>query len=308
MKFSHFILIVISVFLLSSCVDYVNIKQTFDIEPQLVLYSRICPQADTNYAYVYNSNVFFSSKSGKEIEEQSNALVEISSDEKNWIAFSYTDSTSYFIEKDKFLIEEGDTYYIRASHNEYETVTSSCTVPYARDVDFKVSKEKVDCYNNHQHYVYSWTDFPNEENYYMMWRVYLNLWFDYYYDEDGNWHEDSSYFGSFRHIMDYHSLEIVFNDQEHDGGLIKVVDSDCDYEAPDGQIVHLGQDTVCFVIMDKSCYLYEKAIDNYNNSMGIDLISIFEPVLIYSNIENGLGLFGAFSIRKYSISELIVVP
>lgn len=309
MKIRFFLLLTICVSFLTSCIEDVNIKDTFDIEPQIVLYCRICPQADQNYAYMYSSLVFFPGRSGENIKRLSDGIVEISDDEKNWIRFASSGFDGFFLlGKEQISIEEGKIYYIRASCPGFETVTSSCMVPYMREVNLRRSREMVTCYghfdNNkqkHFHEVFMWTDYPNEENYYMLSATYTS--WEYYYHYDGpygdSWVDSSGVYKLGSIYDDESSGSCLFSDEGRDGKDIKIINSYC-------EIYNSGKqgDTLYFTIMDKSCYLYEQSIMNYYNSMGIELMTLFEPVLIHSNIKNGLGLFGAFSIRHYSISAL----
>lgn len=312
MKIRFFLLLTICMSFLTSCIEDVNIKDTFDIEPQIVLYCRICPQADANYALMYSSSVFFSKKSGDNIE-RIDGIVEISDDEKNWVRFTTVGFDGfYLLEKDQFSIEEGKTYYIRASCPGFETVTSSCKVPNMREVNLRRSQEMVtSCFGSsfddggqkHLHEIFMWTDYPNEENYYMM-NVTSSYWqYDYYYDEDepyGDYLIDSFFVYNLTTIYDNGSIgSCLFTDEGRDGKDIKIINSHCQrYNS------NIQGDTLYFTMMDKSCYLYEQSIINYYNSMGVELMTLFEPALIHSNIKNGLGLFGAYCIRQYSISAL----
>jgi len=49
--------------------------------------------------------------------------------------------------------------------------------------------------------------------------------------------------------------------------------------------------------LNKAGYLYRRSVEDYRNSKG-DPFS--EPVLIYSNIENGFGIFAGYAVDTYS--------
>ena len=51
--------------------------------------------------------------------------------------------------------------------------------------------------------------------------------------------------------------------------------------------------------MNRSGYLYRRSIDDYENAQGDPFA---EPVQVYSNIENGYGIFAGFSKSTYEIS------
>ena len=314
MKTRLFLLLIICSFVFSSCEETVDIKKTFGIEPQIVLYSRICPQADTNYAYVHHSLAFFSSRSySSEVAPLSNATVEISNDEKTWIRFSYNEEKRAFVLLgNQISIEEGKTYHIRVACDGFETVTSSCTVPYMREVYMQKGTTMITCYGSsfddnkqkHPHDVFRWTDYPDEENFYMLHAVYSGWSYITQYDEYGNpIIVDSTYYSYLSSIVDNNTNEEFFSDQGRDGKEIKVIDYHC--EEYSGWI---REDELLLTMMDKPCYLYEQSLWKYHNSMssGMDmnLLSLFEPILIYSNIENGLGFFGAYTAKQYSIPAL----
>lgn len=314
MKTRLFLLLIICSFVFSSCEETVDIKETLGIEPQIVLYSRLCPQADTNYAYVYHSLAFFSSRSySSEVAPLSNATVEISNDEKTWIRFSYNEEKRAFaLLGNQISIEEGKTYHIRVACDGLETVTSSCTVPYMREVYLQKGTAMIACFvashsgNNekHSHDVFRWTDYPNEENFYMLHAVYSGWSYDYYCDEYGNpTIVDSTYYSYLSSIVDNNTKEEFFSDQGREGKEIKVTDYRCEKYSN-----WTKGDELILTMMDKPCYLYEQSLGKYHNSMssGMDmnLLSLFEPILIYSNIENGLGFFGAYTAKQYSISAL----
>lgn len=311
MKTRLFLLLTICVSFFMSCIENVDIKKTFDIEPQIVLICRICPQSEANYALMYSSSVFFGKRSGEDIERLK-GIVEISDDGENWIHFAPVGLDGfYLLEKQQLTIEEGKTYYIRAFCDGFETVTSSCTVPYMREVNLRKSQEMLSsCFGSsinadgkrHPHEVFKWTDYPNEENYYML-SVTYNAWeYEYYYDENslyGDYFKDSFSVYRLTAIYDNTSSSRLFTDEGRDGKDIKIINSYCEKYGS-----RMQGDTLFFTMMDKSCYLYEQSMINYENSIGVELMTLFEPVLVHSNIKNGLGLFGAFCIRHYSISEL----
>ena len=97
----------------------------------------------------------------------------------------------YLITQTELPIEEGHTYYIRASHTGYPDVNAICTVPYAREINFRLDTITT---QNDQHWgeiwpeehrdVYAeWTDYPGEENFYML--SNKSIVDSYYYTFDG---------------------------------------------------------------------------------------------------------------------------
>ncbi len=80
--------------------------------------------------------------------------------------------------------------YNHFSRDGFETVNSSCTVPYMHEFNLRRSQQMVTCddyYNQdkHPHDVYTWTDYSNEDNYYMLWKQYQRWEYIYGYDPHG---------------------------------------------------------------------------------------------------------------------------
>ena len=136
-KISRMLVVIIATtlsFLFSACVDDVPIDREFDETQKLVLYSRLCPQLDTTYIYLTNTKLLYTN-TNQTIQILSDGVVELSADGEHWVRATYLpEKEHFFLTKEEFPIQEGHTYYIRASYPGYEEVSSSCTVPYSHDV------------------------------------------------------------------------------------------------------------------------------------------------------------------------------
>ncbi|MCL2246393.1 MAG: DUF4249 domain-containing protein [Lentimicrobiaceae bacterium] len=295
-KLFLFSLILISVFF-TSCISYIDEDKSF--RSKLVLHCRLVPQLDTTILHLSHTVPIFT-KNPQEIGDISNGMVEISNDNKQWLRMLYSPELKYyFIPQAQFPIIEGQTYYIRASVPNYEEVTSSCKVPVFRETHLKYLLKEVegDTHDNeeynflHTHHYFEWTDFPEEENYYAFFEKYL---WEELINENGdtirpfyNWTQ--------QHDMD--TQLALFSDKGNDGkkmSLLFTISYSGEWSKQWGYEISMIQ-------MDKHCYLFESSKDS-SGSMN-DFMSFFllEPYQVYSNINNGYGLFGAFVMRDYAL-------
>ena len=291
-------------FLFTACVDEVHIDREFDETQKLVLYSRLCPQLDTTYILLTNTELLYTSTS-QEASNLKDGVVELSADGHHWVRATYLPEKEHFIlTKQEFPIEEGHTYFIRASYPGYEEVSSSCTVPYSHDVGFRFDTVSAngdvhlgEIYNWPHKDVYAeWRDVPGEENYYALYHYReRNIQIE---NPDGTW---SVIDGEWQYELQWMYLNNAdyryVSDEGYDGKLMRymvnedLVDDyyDEDYDDDNGQYY--------LFFLDRNCYLFEKTVAD--NEFGFDMgFLLLEPVHAYTNIENGFGLFGAFSMRE----------
>lgn len=289
-------------FLFSACVDDVPIDREFDETQKLVLYSRLCPQLDTTYILLTNTKLLYSS-THQEIFNLKDGKVELSADGNHWVRASYLpEKEHFFLTKEEFPIEEGHTYYIRASYPGYDNVSSSCTVPYSHDVGFRFDTVSAfgdvhlgEIYNWPHRDVYAeWRDVAGEEDYYALMQKMQTIHYDY-----DDWDDPAtlSYYWTYYPVWMYLNNQDYqyVSDEGYDGALMRFMvnggmpEEGEDYWNDDNESV----DEYYFLFLDKNCYLYERTLNEGAFDMNFLLL---EPVHTYTNIENGFGLFGAFSM------------
>lgn len=291
----------------TGCVDEVDIHNQMGETQKLVLYARLCPQLDSTYILLSNTQLLYNGGGGS-IRILDSGVVELSHDNSHWVPARFDPvSNRYLITREEFPVEEGGTYYIRASHEGFEAVSAVCTVPVTRDVGFRfdtVSTENDthwgEVYNwPHKDVYVEWRDVPGEENYYGMKARAWRSWHTYY--PDGTMEED--YFWCFLPIWltEGNSDFEYTSDKGHDGELMRYLfEADLDqnpYDDDDWK-VRGGDDEhptrYYLLFLDKGSYLYETSLsDDFDMNF-----LLLEPEHTYTNIENGFGLFGAFSMRE----------
>ena len=305
-KISRMFVVIIATalsFLFSACVDDVPIDREFDETQKLVLYSRLCPQLDTTYIYLTNTKLLYTN-TNQTIQILSDGVVELSADGEHWVRATYLpEKEHFFLTKEEFPIQEGHTYYIRASYPGYEEVSSSCTVPYSHDVGFRFDTVSAngdvhlgEIYNwPHRDAYAEWRDVAGEENYYGLMEKIYQTHYDY-----GNGYGPAiiSHYWTYYPVWMYlHNQDYQYvSDEGYDGALMRyMVAEDLPEEGDeywDDEEENIEKEYY-FLFLDRNCYLYERTLHENDFDMNFLLL---EPEHTYTNIENGFGLFGAFSM------------
>lgn len=287
----YIVLLILAAFITSSCVQEVNLDADF-IRPKLVLYGRLCPQLDTLLVSLSISAQLFNPE--ENIGEIKNPVIEISRDKDNWtrLQFSY-ERFRFFVTQEEFPILEGKTYYIRASADGFETIHSQATVPYKRAVNLTVSLDSAGTSEWDEiwyHYTISFQDYQGEENYYSLMETRDRI--EEFWDENGDW--VSGPYTSLDPIYDYNYDEgVVFSDKDKDGKMfyMKYLKYFWDLETE----IATANLKIYMMQLDKHAYMYEKSYAEHGEYIGF----FMEPGSVYNNIENGFGLFSAFTLEEH---------
>ena len=301
MKKNIIIFVILSIVAFTACVDEVHIDQDFHETQKLVLYCRLCPQLDTTYIMLTNTTLLYAS-SNIEMTNLKDGVVELSADGQTWIRAAYEPTRQhFFLTKEEFPIEEGHTYYIRASHPGFEDVTSSCTVPVTHDVGFRFDTVSVSSdmhlgqiYNWPHRDVYAeWRDVAGEENHYALMKKVLFTHNDF---DDGSGPVITSYYWDFYTVWMYRNNQDYryISDEGYDGAVMRFLVEDnlpeeVDVDWDDEEDEEINE--YFFFFLDRNCYLYEQTLTD--NVFDLNFLML-EPTHTYTNIEGGFGLFGAF--------------
>ena len=305
MKKNIIIFVILSIVAFTACVDEVHIDQDFHETQKLVLYCRLCPQLDTTYILLTNTTLLYAS-SNSAMMNLKDGVVELSADGQTWARAAYEPMRQhFFLTKKEFPIDEGHTYYIRASHPGFEDVTSSCTVPVTHDVGFRFDTVSVSSdmhlgqiYNWPHRDVYAeWRDVADEENHYALLEKVLFTHNDF---GDGSGPVINSYYWDFYTVWMYRNNQDYryISDEGYDGAVMRFLvednlpeEGDIDWDDEEDEEI----DEYFFLFLDRNCYLYEQTLNDNNFDLNFLML---EPTHTYTNIEGGFGLFGAFSMKK----------
>lgn len=295
MKPSHSIIVFLAALwaglLSGGCEDTLNIRDLNEENPKLVLYGRLCPQLDRTCIVLSHSKLMYGQGSEGYIHIIPDGVVQLSEDGEHWVTGVFDNNCKkYVFHKQDFPIEEGKTYFVRASYPGYEDITASCTVPCSHETDCRFDTVTVEqdihdgVVNNKPHrdiYV-QWHDDPTYENYYAI--AYYGLvgegppefWFR-------QW--------SLASLYDGENWVQTLSDEGRNGHTIRLLKD---------KLLPLEDDvedngTYYLLFLDKNCFLYENTwtdSQDYLNSL------LLEPLHTFNNIQNGYGLFGAFSMKE----------
>ena len=309
------VIYLISLFVVSSClvscVETVPL-QSLGIKPKLVLYCFLSPQYDEITVSLTTSQPFFSS--GKDVSAVEYAMVEISNDNQKWVQIPYDEFYErYSLPQAQFPIVEGKTYYIRASAPDYESISAYCTVPFWREIDLKPEVEFLPRLKNdnvpYTMLYFSWEDYRGEENYYSFIKYGIQMDFNIIYLPGGELTYDTTLY-----LYSYYALygknsEVVFSDEGNDGMKMRVLWTELynctssDFMNNDYWYWGDSWDSVYVILAqtDRNVFLYKNSAMAASDG-GFFSIFMVEPSLVYNNVKNGYGVFGAMIFKPYMLN------
>jgi hypothetical protein len=291
------ILIVILFLWLSSC--YKEVEISLEHSPKLTLNSLIKANAPID-VYLSESKLMY------------DTLVPLEQDAELVINTGQQSETLLKIEPGHYrskniIAQEGKIYSIRASADGLESVTAKDTLPQFgtfRITNF-IPKAKIDEWGD----VYSEVDIEikdpaKEKNYYEIAAIRYNEYT--YYDEDGNeiFITSQSFSGISSDDVyalnegdkDYYPLTLLLSDELFDG---KTINMKCYV------YYNIGYITKWFFLLrniSPTYYKYKKKlIRHYENQYNDFWDGTGNPVQLFSNIENGYGIFAGYCVQRDTI-------
>ena len=282
---------------LTGCVDNVDVENYGETR-KLVLYCRLCPQMDSTYILLSHSQLIYG-QDNSDTPNISDGTVELSADGSHWVRATYDPRRQrYIVTREEFPVVEGGTYHIRASYPGFQDVSSTCTVPLSHDVGFRFDTVATDgdlhwgepYFWPHKDVYAEWRDVAGEENAYAI--GYKRLSPIHVGSDEG---EDVFYEWSFDiDLLTEGNTDYWYvSDKDRDGQVMRFIhDVDLyEYEG-DGWFPQNEQRYLLF--LDRNCYQYEITLPS--EDFGMLNFLLLEPEHTFTNIENGFGLFGAFSM------------
>lgn len=237
----------------------------------------------------------------------------IISGENGSVNIPFIDSLNiYQINSSLFRLQAGKTYHLLINHNN-RTVTSECTIPLHEPV---VKSYSIDSVTNTTgdmwvtNYIrFSWEDYKGQVNYYNVRGYALLEDTRLLYDHTTNL--TLPYRLSQTIQLDYAYLRNQISDKNLDGFtfesptfkintppayLIEYTDENGNLQTTESD-PKLKQIHFEILNVDEHYYRYHRSMnDSYNNDNPFT-----EPALIYSNIDGGLGCFGAYNTGKLTV-------
>lgn len=279
MKKQH-IYLIISVLFFISCEKTVDNVEVPDVEPKLVAACFLEAGSDTATLKLTRSIPIFHASSGN-YDDVKNAQVSIS-DGQNSVQLQYKNSYLYgdgiyFAHLGALQATEGQEFRLKITTPDGEEISSSCKVPSSPTT--KIDLLDYDSipnewgYSTEYSFRFQLQDLgPDETSYYYF--TVLGFWTDPF----GNRYEDELY--SENYGENYQKIK------KGDKAIMKFQS----YDSYDSLRI-LAYKT------DEHYYHYHHSVSIYEGDN-----PFAEPVIIYSNIENGLGVFCAYQPKEYYLA------
>lgn len=270
--------------LFTSCEDEVkNIKLPENTGEKLVVTSYISPEEETIVVIVSNSKEVFGKDQNKPIKRISDATV-IISDGVNSASLPFNVANNYYsISQSLFKIEGGKTYTLKVISSDNKQVKATCTVPL-NVVSFSeiqiLKNTQTDPNSNYSRSAtIEWQDVPTVPNFFVIQGAKV---------ENNN--------NNYNNVLHIDPAKAFVSDASRDGRKIIVSNIEMyDYYSPNG--VDSANYEFSLINADYNYYQHNK---NIATNTGFDIFG--EPMNIYSNIEGGLGIFGAFRVSRKQVS------
>jgi hypothetical protein len=249
-------------------------------DPKLVVSAFLNPGAEFQYLKVYMSDPIFDGSTIDNTVMINNATVTIS-DGVQTVSFGYDFNVdSYVLPRTTLNIEYDKEYTVKVS---YDGKTANSTIKTVSNTPLLLNEVRIDSLIEEDpfsgsittYYGYvKWQDPPNEKNYYC-----LEL-----YGLVKNINGDTSRIS----LSDFYS-NIYLTDDGKNGSLMNASIEAFLFAQEGNESDYIGYELM-LTKTDEHYYKYFKSLQNYG---GDDPFS--EPSLIYTNVNNGLGLVGSYS-------------
>lgn len=265
-------------FLGSACEKIVTNVDLPDYQPKLVVQCFISPEDSNIIVYVSESSPIFKVGPVYQDLKISDATVRITGQGQDAIIPYLSDHQYYMLPKSAFPILSGATYTLQVSVPDGRSVSASTTVPSKLNTSLLINEinwiqgEFSDYEMN-----FRFQDLPGAGDFY---RISA-----YFSDTDTNLGILNTY------ELFLEKGERVTSDLNKDENVFS-------YRVNYSTYSKNNKVTLLLLTTNEEYYRYHKTVFSY---VGDDPFS--EPVIIYSNIENGLGVFCAY--RKFELDSLV---
>lgn len=280
---------------LGSCTDIVSNIDFPDTEPKIVVHAFISP-ADTAVQVMLSwSNPISKGASMDTVRYIENATVRMAETGKAFSTLAFHQGKKvYALPASMFPIETGKHYSLNVDVPGHNTVAGSCYIPPANHTLAleKIEREKTE-WSEIIRVEFSFSDIPGEnENFYTM-AAYLNSQTYIMYDDTVQ-----------IEAQRFHTIsgESYISNKGREGRKFITRAEGYHYKfdwlRPPGSIDDSPPVYLLLLTTDEHYYHYHKTLENYhpNNPFA-------EPVLIYSNIEGGLGVFAGINRTELIVTE-----
>ncbi|HEY8402486.1 MAG TPA: DUF4249 domain-containing protein [Cytophagaceae bacterium] len=286
-------------FTITSCISNVKDADLPSPETQLVLTSFISPQDEVIYVYIGKTKAIYGNEVSHSNDTIKDATIYIHDQNDTLWLYYYPGTQYYKAEVNSFKIEEGKTYYLKASTTDGLYAEASCTIPKAYDLEFNISVDSFkNSYNDSYTYTLNmdWQDPAGIKNYYRV-SPHLVIITERNYGYPYNYtSSDTSY-----HEFYFYWLENYISDSGKDGNKITVTNgkTPSPYNPNVNTYSHYCGVKVIMFFTDENYYKYNTSVYKFDGENPFS-----EPVLVHSNIKNGFGTFAGYNkIEKLVLKQ-----
>jgi hypothetical protein len=305
-------LLIACLIFLSGCESLINDldqDKLPEIESKLAVECYISPQSARLEAIVTQSQPLFGPATYNP-EYVKNAQVFLS-DERNRIQLMFDDSTfNYSADTSTFKILAGKTYTLTVDDGK-RFVKATCTVPLKLPVLKSFTVEKIYSgfgIDSLASIKFSWEDIKNETNFYGVRGYYVSEQTSLRFDNETN---DAVPYRYISKSLLHFEKNGIYNDINLDGITFNSPESrvylpqNMEFTYQDKNGVEksfyinpkISEVRVEILHIDENYYKFFRSLEN-NDFQDNPFV---EPTLIYSNIEGGLGCFGAFNANGKTV-------
>lgn len=284
---------VLLLLIIAGCVDIVSNIEFPDTEPKIVVHSFISPSDTAVHVMLSWSNPISKGVAYDSIHTISNASVYIAEQGRDYMQLTYhVGKRVYTLPANQFAVEQGKRYSLLVEVAGHDPVKASCSIPAPNQtlVVDKLETEKLS-WGEVVRIEYSFTDIAgNTENFYAP-----SAWLEqatYLYQADS--------IAIRKRAFERVSGERYISNKGRHGRTFKnrgeaFLENWEWLEEPPPEI-DTANIYLILLTTDEHYYHYHKSLEMYSPGNPFS-----EPVLVYSNIEGGLGVFAGFSRFEIAI-------
>lgn len=276
----------ISLFTLMVMINSCRKEATVDLPetaPKPVLVCFISPEDSLIRVKLTNSVPLYTDNSKKYPYEITNAIITISDGSITKNIPLFQDTIGYQLSTTAFTIKPGSSYTLEVKIPDGRALKATTTVPAENfpPFNFSIEKNLVDSneFGVNYEFIYelSWTDVPAVSNFYRS--VIYNLFSD-------------SVLGSDTTALAFN--ELFESDMGKDGSVIKITGQSNLFYVPGSSIPINSSNYIAYLMLcNKDYFDYHKDLYSFS-----DLNPFSESKLNFSNVEGGIGCFGAYRLVK----------
>ena len=262
-----------------SCEKDADIKLP-EQDTKLSVYGFLSPEDSITNIVVKNTRPYYGKKGNNKIDYITNAQVKIKHNENEYILPFYRKTNSYYVDSNDLKIIPGEEYYLEVKAQDYPEAVASTIIPKYKNESFEFIEKRKLSSTAEVFFNVKWIDNSEEKNYYRL-AGYTDVGMlqQEYYPEG--------------EVLDKENV-FLFDDADWNGQVKSSGLLSCyEYYNDENTIIYVH---LILLNINYDYYSYHRSVRDFNNN---DENPFSEPVIVYSNVKKGTGIFAAY--RKSEI-------